>query len=172
VAAADGSGEALIARGEQPAVSPKGNLIAFVRGKDVFTARADGGKARNLTGRYRKQGPNKSAGFLAPSFSPDGGTIVLNSNFAAPAKDRFNDDIFVIRTNGDSFVRLTEEGIEEYGATFSPDGKQIAFVGETERGAKKDGIYVMRANGTRPRVVLKTKRPGPPSWQPLPQAQG
>ncbi len=154
-----------IVRGEQPAVSSDGKTIAFVRDKDVFTIGVDGDGKRNLT-RDLREGSGSDVGFLSPSFSPDAKWIVLNSNLDAPRNDEFNDDLYLLKANGKRLERLTSGGIEEFSPTFSPTGQQIAYVGDTERGARKDGIYVIDADGSNASQLFKVKRPGAPTWQP------
>ena len=164
----DGSNMNALVKGGQPALSPDGKTLAFVReshgDEDIFVASPSGAHAENLTRDFRTK--KKDVGFLAPSFSPDGRDIVFNSNLSRRFPDRpFQDDLYAMTANGKRLERLTRSKQDEFGATFSPDGNEIAFVRDTERGARKDGIYVMSSGVER---VLRVSRPGTPTWQPLP----
>jgi TolB protein len=74
-----------------------------------------------------------------PSWSPDGRSIVCQSN-----RNDGNSDIYVTDDKGGNIKRLTNNtGNDEY-PVFSPDGRKIAFV------SQKDGnqeIYLMDSNG-------------------------
>lgn len=76
-----------------PALSPKGDVMAFVYQGDIWTANVDGSNPKRLT---------IHEGFDSnPFFTHDGSQIVFQS-------DRFgNDDIFVIPHNGGLPKRLT-----------------------------------------------------------------
>jgi len=72
-----------------------------------------------------------------PAWSPDGRSVAFTSNRTAPDPDRnFNNDIWVVAAdNTDKGARLTRvtsnPGNDDY-AAWSPDGKWIAFVSQTD----------------------------------------
>jgi serine/threonine protein kinase/Tol biopolymer transport system component len=98
----------------QPAVSPDGKQIAFVRreGKelDIFVQRVGGQNAVNLT---------KASGFdnSEPAWSPDGTKIAFRSG-------RDGGGLFVMGASGEALRKLTHEGFDP---AWSPDGASIAF---------------------------------------------
>jgi len=102
---------------EEPAVSPDGKFVAYVRqdggDSDIFLIRIGGQNAINLTASCSDDDGE-------PAFSPDGETIVFHSN-------RDGGGIFLMGATGESVRRLTNEG---HDPAFSPDGKTIAFATE------------------------------------------
>lgn len=93
-----------------------------------------------------------------PSWSPDGRTLVYESNQSG------NWDIWVSQLGGGPAVnRTVDHGGEDRFPSWSPDGSQIAFVSSREGG----GYFVMSALGGPPRKVLSTRtlnQWGPPQW--------
>ena len=61
-----------------------------------------------------------------------------------------NRDIYVIDTNGDNLLNLTNHPDRDWNPSWSPDGKRIAFVSNRTRDFNPD-IYVMDADGKNPR---------------------
>jgi TolB protein len=126
----------------EPAYSPTGKWIAFVSGPErrtsVYVVRPDGSHLRRLTP------PSMNAGH--PSWSPDGRKIVFNSNFEKP-----NGRIWTVRLDG-RMRQLTRgaNGLEDFEAAYSPDGRFIAFT--RFRGSPDNAdIWVMKADGSRAR---------------------
>ena len=76
-------------------------------------------------------------------------------------------NIYVMRADGSHPTKLTSNtDIDYFSASWSPDGKQIAFSARYGKNAKGD-IYVMNADGSGIRQV--TKHPGhdsAPAWSP------
>jgi TolB protein len=143
-----------------PAWSPDGRRIAFQRalldgkgnvGRDaVFTMNADGSQPTRLTPWALRGGQ--------PDWSPNGKQIVFYSNWGGPEDVSAN--LYVIRPDGTGLRRLTEArggSAQHLSATFSPDGKWIAF-GKTP-GMGREGnadVFVMHADGTRVRNVTRS----------------
>lgn len=136
----------------------KGYVWAIYPTYDIFSAKADGSKIKQLT---------KTAGYDAEAtVSPDGKKIVFTST-------RDGDlDLYVMDKNGKNVKRLTTELGYDGGAFFSPDGKQIVYRAyhpktEAEIARYKDRlandliepnnfeIWVMNADGTNKRQVTK-----------------
>ncbi|MGI8617571.1 MAG: hypothetical protein ACR2L6_00585 [Gemmatimonadaceae bacterium] len=123
-------------RDYEPAWSPDGNRIAFVRrdvnfGRDIYLMNADGsGLVRRTTG----------AGLHSPAWSPDGNTLAVGTG------DHYDGDIRLLSLSdnqGDGIL-LARMGTEP---EWSPDGKKIAFVslsGDDGYGA----LHVMNADGS------------------------
>jgi eukaryotic-like serine/threonine-protein kinase len=97
-----------------PAISPDGKQIAFVRreGKelDIFVQRVGGQNAVNLT---------RGSGFdnREPAWSPDGARLAFRS-------ERDGGGLFVMGASGEALRKLIPEGFDP---AWSPDGKWIAY---------------------------------------------
>jgi Tol biopolymer transport system component len=129
-----------------PAWSPDGKLIAFDRGvrdqEAIFVMNADGSGARQLTpwGLRAAQ----------PDWSPDGKRVVFYSNFQGPSSVSAN--LYTVGADGTGLEQLTHAsggGTQYLSASYSPDGKWIAFGRAPGTGAAGNAdVYVMHADGT------------------------
>jgi TolB protein len=133
---------ALTLVGAAPALAayPGGN------GNLVFTSTQDGG-ARHIfvqtaLGIRDLTGVNSAAVEHQPEFSPSGGKIV----FTRQAPGTQNTQVFVMNANGTNRQALTHTPTGNGDATWSPDGKHIAFV--SQRNGIPGDIYIMNADGT------------------------
>jgi Tol biopolymer transport system component len=108
--------------------SPDGRRLAFSSSRagegtvDIWTARADGTGARQLTRR-----PGAWQG--SPSFSPDGREVVFNS--------RHEDgtwSLFVVDADGGVPRRLTFDAGDEDTPVWSPDGHWIYYTSDQKAG--------------------------------------
>ncbi|MBK8150219.1 MAG: PD40 domain-containing protein [Acidobacteria bacterium] len=136
----------------------KGYVWAIFPTYDIFTAKADGKKIKQLT---------KTKGYDAEAtVSPDGKRIVFTSM-------RDGDlDIYTMDINGKNVKRVTSELGYDGGAFFSPDGKQIvyrAYHPKTEAEIARYKmrlaedliepnnfeVWVMNADGTNKRQITK-----------------
>jgi dipeptidyl aminopeptidase/acylaminoacyl peptidase len=132
----------------EPAFSPDGRAIAFVRDGDVFSVRADGSGLRRLT-----SGPELDS---APLVAPSGKFLVYERRTAegAPA------DLYSVSMLGGGSKQLTNDGDEEHEASFSPDGKAVIYVRSVAEtgGGTADDLYSMRPNGARQARLTRTAR--------------
>lgn len=120
----------------EPAFSPDGRTIAFVRAGDVYSVRPDGSGQRQLT--------SGSVLDSAPIVSPDGKRVVFERRAAegAPA------DLYSVGALGGSLHALTSGPDGDQEATYSPDGKTIVFVRDSGDAANtKEDLYSIRPNG-------------------------
>lgn len=118
----------------------KGGLIAFDRGGSVWVVNPKSGDERPI------------ARGSQPSWSPDGTRLA----YVSVPKRGVNNDVFVMRANGSGSKRLTKTArINEAQPAWSGNGRWIAFVG-------KGGVYVMRSNGKKLRLVAAKGLQ--PSW--------
>lgn len=90
--------------------------------------------------------------------SPDGSsiayTVVLN-----PTTGRTSNQLWTIEAGSGKSIRLTAEKDSGSTPVWSPDGKWIAFNGEVN---KKQGLYIVRANGNDLRFLAETKSTNSP----------
>jgi dipeptidyl aminopeptidase/acylaminoacyl peptidase len=121
----------------EPAFSPDGRTIAFVRGGDVYSVRPDGSGLRHLTSGAEHDS--------APIVSPDGKRVVFERRAAADAAA----DLYVVRVLGGGLRALTSGEEDDHGADFSPDGRTIVFVRDGGGPNTKDDLWSMRASGAR-----------------------
>ena len=130
----------------KPHWSPDGEQIVFARIRTqrrsaVFTVNLDGTDLRRLT-EWAMNAAN-------PVWSPDGARIAFNIQCCGfPG---FVSHIFTIRPDGKGLVQLTRDRRgESFDATWSPDGKMIAFAHYpgAPHGHGFGDIYEMKADGT------------------------
>jgi TolB protein len=137
-----------------PAWSPDGKTIAFDRGVDdqhaVFVMKADGSDPRQVTPWSLRGGQ--------PDWSPDGRRLLFYSNYEGPPTVSAN--LYTVAADGTGLVQLTHAtgGRMQYlSASFSPDGKWIAFGRAPGTGSAGNAdVYVMRADGTGVRDVTRS----------------
>jgi Tol biopolymer transport system component len=136
----------------QPAWSPDGSLIAFVRATlgpgvsgrvDIYVVDPTGAGERLLIEDAAE-----------PAWSPDGSRIAFTS-----ARDRFGQtcfhecspspEIYVARADGTGIVRLTTSEASDHSPAWSPEGDRIAFTSDrSNRNGHENEIYVMDADGS------------------------
>ena len=148
VARSDGSGRTRLTGGPRtsdadPAWSPDGSSIAFARygasAPDLFVMRADGSEPRQLTAIPGSE--------FEPAWSPDARRIAFVSFGPGDARVM----ISVMNADGTGLRKLVP-GSEP---AWSPNGKQIAY---TRMNGSSSRIYVMDADGTRARPLLRRAR--------------
>lgn len=130
----------------EPSFSADGHLIAFAREGDVYVMRADGSGQKQLT--------TGSEIDSRPLISPNGHFVVFERRTAADAPR----DLFTVSVNGGSPHPIGASSNDEHEASFSPDGRTIAFVrtsGST-LGEHNDDIYTVRPSGAKLRRLTRT----------------
>ena len=190
----DGTGLQLLttnnlSRDSEPAWSPDGSRIAFVRGYDptsegvanfsecgparIYVVNVDSSIASvdsdpiNLT-------PGQSA--TDPAWSPDGTRIAFASN-----RDG-NYDIYSMASDGTDVQQLTRTDAQEAEPAWSPDGKQIAYASgylradvtcgfihtgrETDPTVAHPDIYLMSNDGSNQTRLTETENNIEPTWSP------
>ena len=171
--------------GTQPASSPDGKRITFVRinpetfQQDLMIADADG---KNLEAVV--PGNSLGGGINGPHWSCDGKRIIFAApNFSArrnqPANQQNNWfvgwlvgwfsvsvaeahgppwDFWSVDTTGQQLQRLTQIGEDEPQAVYAPDCKHFAFVGVA-------GFYIVDANGKNVRWLTREGGRGRVDWK-------
>lgn len=127
---AGGEGKAL-AEGDEPVISPKSNVIAFVKAGQVWTVSTNGSSAAKAL--FTARGTNGSL-----EWSPDGSKLV----FVCDRKDHsfigvFTDEKKPITWIAPSFAR-------DGSPRWSPDGKKLVFVRTPGAGGAPDSLLVRR----------------------------
>ena len=134
----DGSDLVPIAPGEQPASSPGGSKLAFMKDGDILEYNTATGSIRNLT--------NTPAVFeVDPSYSPNGKQIAFGSQ---QLPGNVLNTISVMLADGTAVTRLISSATDSYSLPkWSPDGKRMAF-SLMAGGSFDSDIHVMNVNGT------------------------
>jgi dipeptidyl aminopeptidase/acylaminoacyl peptidase len=125
----------------EPAFSPDGTSIAFVRGGHLFSVRADGSGLRQLT--------SGSTLDTKPVVSPDDRIVVFErrASAAAPA------DLYTVRAHGGGLHPVTSGGADDHDADFAADGRSVAFV---RTAGSNDDVFSVRPSGAQLRRLTRT----------------
>lgn len=123
-----------------PAYSADGREIFFARDfygqPKLFRMKADGSEARRVT--------DKGGYEFLPAASPDGTTLLFSGDRQDGESKGL--DIFSLDLNAPGLERiLLSRPLHEVETTFSPDGKKLAFVAESDGNRE---IYLMNADGS------------------------
>jgi dipeptidyl aminopeptidase/acylaminoacyl peptidase len=140
--------------GDDPAWSPLGDRLAFLRGEGLWVRDLRTGDERRLAD-VAVFAPFSEAHVTTPSWSPDGREIA----FVGPGLK-----ISVARADGSGVRKLTSGLDRQVSPAWSPDGRRIAFV--SDRAASWD-VWSIEPDGTGTRRL--TDRPEDetlPAWSP------
>jgi TolB protein len=99
-----------------------------------------------------------------PRYSPDGKFIVFDAN--NPLEPNSSSDIYRMTSTGGFVTQLTSDAssIGDWGPSFGPKGKQIAFISNRTGGA--DDVWKMNSNGSNPLQVTSGMHASDTSWSP------
>ena len=129
--------------------------------RHVFTMSADGGTARQIT----------SGDWHHDDFRwmPDGKSVVLRSLRTEDAEHAWREsEIYRVDVATGTYEMLTNRSGPDRGPVPSPDGKHVAYLGHdtTDDTYIEEGLYVMNADGSDPRLLAKEmgRRPMNLEW--------
>lgn len=130
----------------EPAFSPDGRTIAFVRGGDLYSVRPDGSGQRRLT-----SGPEADS---APLVSPDGRFVVFERRASVGGAA----DLYKVRAKGGGLRALTSGEADDHDADFAPDGRTIVFVRARAQGPNRsaEDLFSIRPSGARLARLTRT----------------
>lgn len=135
-----------------PSYAPDGVRIAYQMPNEI--------RIYDLSSQTDKFVIKTSAGGN-PTFSPDGGKILFQDRIDE------NTEICLVNIDGSGFTNLTKSPSRDTAATFSPDGRRIAFAANRASGTTTFEIYVMNADGSEPRLLYGDRAMSVgPSWAP------
>jgi Tol biopolymer transport system component len=148
-------GKEQVARGAEIAWAPSGSLIAYAGSIGIHLVRPTGKWDRRLTSGHFDDDP---------TWSPHGGYIAF-SRRTSPEGSSYAGFIYVMRRDGTGLHKLTTR--VSSAPSWSPDGRQIAYIGGVFGGAD-NGLYVIDADGTNERLLSSSPEgSGPPiAWSP------
>lgn len=98
-----------------------------------------------------------------PSFSPDGGSVMFTLN----RTERSATGLWLVESDG-SRPRRIVSGLFNCDASWSPDGRWIAFSATTPKGDRRHHLYLVPASGGRYRRLSgdEVREGSPPAWSP------
>lgn len=121
----------LIGEGEEPAISPRNDQVAFVKNNQIYIAPIDGSTPAKLL--FSARGSNGS-----PVWSPDGSRLAFQSNRG--------DHAFIGVYSGAEapILWIDPQFKKDSSPRWSPDGKNIAFIRTNGSGGAPDSILVQK----------------------------
>jgi dipeptidyl aminopeptidase/acylaminoacyl peptidase len=119
-APATGGSPKLLADGDEPAIAPDSERVAFVRNRQIWTVPIDGSK--QAQGLFYARGNSE-----APSWSPDGRTLAFISS-------RTDHSFIGLFTPGEPIRFIAPSTSRDTQPVWSPDGRKIAFLRQPGNG--------------------------------------
>ncbi|VEL96680.1 WD40 repeat protein [Alteromonas sp. 76-1] len=136
----------------RPSLSPKGNQIAFIALGNIYIKEI-GKQATKLTDDHYMEAD--------VSWSPDGKYLVYSSDKGGDMMQLWIHDMHSGKAR-----QLTHLDTQPLGATWSPDGKSIAFINVDAMWGEASIDVVNVASGDITFATKRLKQPGKPSWSP------
>lgn len=126
----------------EPSFSADGHTIAFVRNGDVWAMRADGSGQKQLTSGAELDS--------RPIVSPNARIVLFQRQTAEGAPH----DLLTVSVNGGGAHPIAPSAGDEHEASFSPDGRTMAFV--RTNASANDDVYSVRPSGAKLRRLTRT----------------
>jgi len=147
-----GGDPVLLGDGEEPVISPRGDVVAFTRGGQIWTVPIDGSApAKPL---FTARGSNEE-----PQWSPDGTRLAFASNRGTHAFiGVYTNDTTPIRWLSPAFAR-------DRSPRWSPDGTRLAFVRTPAGGGDPDSVLARRHRPWEIRAVDVATGGSRPLWK-------
>ncbi len=99
-----------------------------------------------------------------PQISPDGSEVVYRRNGYDIMEDRRVGNLWIINSDGSNHRKLTSREVSESQASWSPDGRRLAFVSSTDEGSELY-MYWMKS-GQIAKLSQLERSPGNLVWSP------
>jgi dipeptidyl aminopeptidase/acylaminoacyl peptidase len=113
------------------------------RDPHLFSVSLEGGEPQPITVGAGRRLPREEPGRDSYDISPDGAEIAFASDVDRTGVER-NSDVFVIPAAGGEARNLTpENGADDGGPVYSPDGRWLAFERQVIKGFYADRVRVM-----------------------------
>src|SRR6185369_7747515 len=127
----DGGAPKKLADGDEPVVSPRGDVVAFAKDRAIWTVPVDGSSAAKKL--FSANGDSRE-----PEWSPDGSKLAFVSG-------RGDHSMIGIFTNDSTPIRWIAPSTSRDGSpSWSGDGERIAFVRMPGGGGAPDSILTDR----------------------------
>ena len=145
----------------RPARSPDGRRVAFQSNRDgnleIYAVNHDGSDLTRLT--------NNGAADWQPVWSPDGRRIAfIADRDTDPSYVPEDDELYVMNADGTGVTRLTNHDGDDWGPSWSPDSRRIAFASNPNGNSD---IYVANADGSgTTRLTHHAAGDWRPAWSP------
>jgi Tol biopolymer transport system component len=136
----------------RPVISPDGAQVAFAAVGDIYVMPV-GGAAVNIT--------KDAALDTDPSWSPDGSSLVYSSD-----KDSAQLQLWVRDMKSGQSRKVTNLTTQPQGASFSPDGKRIAFFNVDGMWRVAEMSILDLDSGRVTKIHDSLPQPGTPTWSP------
>jgi dipeptidyl-peptidase-4 len=111
-----------LTEGENPALSPDGRVVLYVKAGQIYRAAVSEVAAANAMGRVDKPFISAWGRNSAPVWSPDGARVAFVSN----RNDHTLIGVYDVQKRALSYVSPSVD--HDTSPTWSPDGKQLAFI--------------------------------------------
>jgi dipeptidyl aminopeptidase/acylaminoacyl peptidase len=110
----DGSPAKKLEEGNSPAVSPRGDLVVFLRGGQIYRMGPDGGDAKSIV--------NAKGELKDLTWSPDGSKLAF-------VDERSTHGLIGVYQFADNTLHYLDPSVDrDFSPVWSPDGSQIAFL--------------------------------------------
>jgi Tol biopolymer transport system component len=146
--------------------APEHAEIAFVRGFEIWAARADGSERRLLVAS-----PRRREALVEPAWSPDGSALAYVSHIEARGRSDGSSRLMVFDGTASRAVTPLRDGVHDSSPAWSPDGSMLAFARTTltPRRPRSEIVTRVLATGAERALVgvtvgARLDQVGEPAW--------